>query len=146
MGNYITQTDLEERITLEKLIALTDDAKPPSGAVDAANMNRCINDAEAEANVYIAMRHSVPMSPVPAIVKAMTLDIVVYKLHARRKGASEDVTKRYENAVRFFDKIAAGKISLGVDILPTESPNEGGPRGSKGAADRVFTETTLKNF
>ena len=145
MGNYVTQTDIEKRITLDALIELTDDNN--IGAVDASNMNQCIDEAEGEVDGYLAKQYSVPLSTVPPVVKAMCLDMVVYRLYGRRPGTVPDyVRQRYEDAVSFFKRVADNKVSLGIDTEPPESPNEGGPEASKTTDDRTFTDDTLKNY
>ena len=144
MGNYVIQTEIEDKITQARLIELTDDNDVE--IVDTVKMNKAITDAEGEADAYLAKQYSVPITSPPAIVKAMCLDIVIYNLYARREGATEDVKDRHKNALKFFDKASRNEIALGINTLPVDSPNEGGPKSSKTNDDRIFTEDTMKNF
>ena len=137
MGNYITQTDIENRIGEERLIELTDD--DGLNTVNTTVLDQLISEAEGEVDGYLCKQYSVPLPSPPAIIKAICLDIVVYRLYGRREGTPEDVEKRYQNAIRYLEKVSKNQVSLGIDTLPPESPNEGGPQSVRSKEDRVFT-------
>jgi phage gp36-like protein len=113
---YATQTDLVERFGEEELIQLTDRANV--GAIDSAVLARAIADADAEIDSYVrAGGHTVPLSPVPDVVSRLAADIVRYRLHD--DAATDEVRKRYEDARRTLEAIAAGRVSLGADDAVT---------------------------
>ena len=73
------------------------------------------------------------------------MDIAVYNLYARRHDSMPDVRdKRYDNAVKFLGKVAAGTITLGAD------DPDGNPPASSGIASRsarqVMTREKLRGF
>jgi phage gp36-like protein len=140
---YSTITDIQDQLSEAELIGLTDDAG--AGAIDADVVGRAIADADEEIDGYIGNRAKVPLSPVPGIVRKMSVDIAVYNLYARRHDTIPDIRgKRYENALKFLVQVAAGKITLGA------ADPEGNPPSSSGIAaktfDQVMTSSKLSNF
>ncbi len=134
---YSIQTDIEEQISQDELIELTDDAG--SGSVDSSVVARAIADADAEIDSYCATRYSVPFDPVPVIIRKLSVDIAIYNLFARRSvlKVPEERQKRYDNAIRFLRDIAKGWISLGADA-PSE-PATGKAKATRTKDDRIFT-------
>ncbi len=132
---YSAQADILEQISEAQLIQLTDDAN--AGAVDDSVCSRAIADADAEIDSYCGSRYTVPFDTVLPIIRKMSVDIAIYNLYARRKGAPEDRLARYNNAVRFLRDVARGLTSLGADA-PAE-PVDGLPQATTVKTDRVFT-------
>lgn len=134
---YTVKTDILEQISEAELIQLTDDVG--AGSVDDAVVTRAIADADAEIDSYCGSRYTVPLSPVPARVRQLSVDIAVYHLYARRAGTLPEERKtRYQDAVRFLRDVASGKASiLGVDA-PAEV-TDSGPRATTVKSDRVFS-------
>ncbi len=139
MGVYITKTDILEQLPAEFLIQLTDDEG--IGAVNDDRVNAAIEGAEGEADGYLSTRYTVPLTPVPAVVKKFCADIAVYNLFSRRDAMPEEREKRYENAVKFFGNVSRGIVSLGAETPP---PTNSGPEFS--GPDRVFTKDKLEDF
>jgi len=134
---YSTQTDIEEQISQEELVELTDDSG--GGGVSASVVERAIADADAEIDSYCAVRYSVPFDPVPAIIRKISVDIAIYHLFSRRSviKVPEERQKRYDNAIRFLRDVSRGLISLGADT-PSE-PVTGKVQTTRTKDDRVFT-------
>lgn len=141
MGNYITKSDILTQLQLPALIQLTDDAS--AGVVDDAKVDAAIAHAEGEADGYLAVRYSTPVSPVPPVIVAFVVDMAIYKLYARREGAPEDVAQRYKDAVSFLTKAANGQVSLGNKTIVPD--NSGGSVDVK-SNPRVFTRDTMGGF
>jgi phage gp36-like protein len=135
---YSTQSDLEEQISQAELIELTDDAG--GGSVDVSALTRAIADADAEIDSYCGGRYTMPFSPVPVIIRKLSVDIAVYNLFSRRAVLKipEDRQKRYDNAIRFLRDVSKGLISLGADA-PAE-PSAGLPQATRTKDDRIFTQ------
>jgi len=139
---YATLDDIRERLPEDELVNLTDDAG--AGAVDAAAVARAIADADAEIDGYLGGRHPVPLSPVPALVRKLSVEVAIYHLHSRRGGAPEEWRKRYEDGRRLLENIAKGLVTLGGD-----APDSGQPAGGAAAAQsetRLFSRTGLRDF
>jgi phage gp36-like protein len=139
---YSLQADIVEQLDERTLVELTDDAS--LGAVDADVVTRAIADADAEIDGYCGSRHTVPFSTVPTLIRKCSVDIAIYNLYARRRGAPEWIEKRYNNAIRMLKDIAAGKVSLGEND-PDGTPAEThAPQIS--SATRVYSRDNLEGW
>lgn len=134
---YSTQSDIEEQLSQADLIELTDDAG--AAEVDTSVVARAVADADAEIDSYCGGRYTTPFSPVPVMIRKLSVDIAIYNLHSRRSTLKipEERQKRYDNAIRFLRDVAKGLISLGADA-PSE-PTDGKPQATRTKDDRVFS-------
>lgn len=113
---YATLQDLIERFGERELVGLTD--RHNQGVVDEAVVERALVDASGEVDGYVsAAGYPTPLAPVPRVIRAYCADIARYRLYD--DAASEQVTKRYEAAVRFLRAVAKGDVKLGA--TPPES-------------------------
>jgi len=133
--SYSAQADLTEQISEDKLTQLTDDAD--AGSIDADAVTRAIADADAEIDGYCATRYTVPFSPVPVLIRKISVDIAIYNLYARRTSVPEDRQKRYTDAIRFLKDVAKGIATLGNDE-PTDD-SDSGPEATVTKSDRIFS-------
>ena len=140
--SYSTKADILEQMDEDVLIQLTDDLD--AGEVDEDMVTRAIDDADSEIDSYCGVRHVVPFVTVPNRVRKLSVDIAIYNLYARRKGAPEDRKARYENAIRFLKDVAKGIATLGEDD-PDATPAES-HRPDIDQADRIFTRDKMKGF
>ena len=138
---YCTQSDLLEQISETELIGLSDDAG--AGAIDATVIARSIADADAEIDTYCASRYTVPFATVPAMIRKVSVDVAIYNLFARRRGAPDDRKERYKNALRFLEAVAKGDVTLGADDPEAASQNHA-PQMSSGT--RIFTRDKMSGF
>jgi len=139
---YSAEADILEQLDEDILIQLTDDVD--AGVVDDDAVTRAIADADSEIDAYCGKRYSVPFSTVPPRVRKLSVDIAIYDLYARRKGAPEDRKTRYENAIRFLKDVAKGVATLGEDD-PDGSPAEANTPDID-QSDRIFTRDKMKGF
>lgn len=115
--SYCTTADYADRYSEEELIQRTD--RLGTGVVDAAVFARAAADAAAEIDGYLAGRHSLPLASVPPVLVIVAADIVRYRLFP--DAAPEEVRKRYEDARRLLEALAAGRVSLGLPTPPDGS-------------------------
>ncbi|WP_438454699.1 gp436 family protein [Vreelandella venusta] len=108
---YCTQADLIERFGEDELLAI---ARDETGtAIDAAVVERACDDASGEIDGYVsAAGYPVPLSPVPRIVTAYACDIARYRLYDEH--ATDQVQKRYDDAVKFLKSVSRGEVRLGI--------------------------------
>lgn len=111
---YATQTDMTARFGEPEVIALTDRAN--LGTIDATVLTGALAEAAAEIDPYLAPRHKLPLASVPKIVTGFACDIARYRLCGSGVTLTDDIRDRYKDAVRFFEKVADGKIGLGLDL------------------------------
>jgi phage gp36-like protein len=142
---YSTETDITNQIDEAVLVELTDDEA--IGVVDSDRVTRAIADADEEIDGYVGSRHTVPLDPVPAVVRKLSVDIAIYNLYARRVDEVPPVRqKRYDGAIRLLEQIAKGTISLGADDPEGTPPDSDAPEVSSDNPDRTFTRDTMKGF
>jgi len=151
---YCTLDDIKKALEEATVIQLTDDENVKPAAIDPVDpdhtaiisrVDEAIETADAEIDGYCAVKYSVPLSPVPAVVNKLSVELAIYYLHGRRS-IPEKIEKRYERAVSRLKDIARGLLSLGVDPAPAASTSADSAQANKAVSDRVFTRDSLKGF
>jgi phage gp36-like protein len=118
---YATATDLEQRYGVHELTQRTDTTD--AGVPDAAVVALALGDATAEVDGYLSARYVLPLPTVPTVLTRITCDIARYRLWADR--ASDEVRRRYEDAVKLLTNISKGVVSLGLsDTDPSPTPSQ----------------------
>ncbi|MBW2560794.1 MAG: DUF1320 domain-containing protein [Deltaproteobacteria bacterium] len=139
---YCTQDDLLEQIDVATLIQLTDDDK--TGSVDESVITRACADADAEIDSYCGKRYSVPFTTVPPIVRKMAVDITIYNIYGRRRGAPNNREKRYDDQIRLLKDVARGLVSLGENDPDSTPASANTPHITSNP--RIFSRTSLEGF
>ncbi|WP_156272346.1 gp436 family protein [Neomoorella glycerini] len=122
MTMYCELADILAQVDRRKLIDLSNDDGEPvldengNPTINTANVNKAIEAAGSEIDSYASVRYQVPFSPVPPVIKKLAVDIAVYNLFSRKwTGEEEDnIILRYKNAVKLLEKIAEGKVQIGI--------------------------------
>jgi phage gp36-like protein len=108
---YATRADIENVYGPEllKIVAdLTEDGVPEDQAITQA-----LSEASSEIDSYIGVRYRrLPIDPVPPILTQICRDMGIYRLSLRAGPRTTEMRTRYEDAIRFLEKIAASKITL----------------------------------
>jgi len=134
---YATQADLTDYIGLAGLIAISD--RDDSGEVDADSVTAALADASSTVDSYISKW--LPLADVPLVLRRHTMAIAVYSL--ANNGETEDQRKRYEDAIRWLEKVAAGTVSLGIPPA-VEDPSATIGVVTYHTATRVMSRSTLR--
>lgn len=137
---YATQADLVERFGETEIIQLSD--RDRTGAIDSAVVTAKLADADAEIDAYLATRYTLPLASVPTVLKRVACDVARYHLFDDR--VTDDVRRRYEDALRFLQAVAKGTVSIGVDPIGQAPANSDLP--DHYALDPVFDRQTLGDF
>lgn len=132
---YCTEADIINQLPEERLIELADD--DGDGIADIGVVDKAIADADAEIDTYLSSRYTVPLSPAPAIINKICVDIAVWNLFSRRQVADDVAKERYRAAVDLLKLIAKGDVSLGV--VPEPAGGEQQIKSSREKSDRTFT-------
>lgn len=140
--SYITEADLITRFGQTEITQLAD--RDGDGQPDTAVVDQALADADALINGHLQAVHTLPLTTVPELVKMLAGDIARYQLYEDR--ATETVQKRYDAAVRTLEKIAAGRMSLGLDAGAETTPQAGGAKVVADAPERTFTGGTLAGY
>jgi len=139
---YCTQSDILDQMDDDVLIQLTDD--DDEGTVDGDKVTRAVANADAEIDGYCGVRYSVPFAAVPDIIRAISVDIAIFNLYARRRGATPAVRDRYDDRIAFLKNVAKGLATLGEDD-PDGVPSEThAPQIS--SSDRLFTRDSMEGW
>lgn len=140
--SYCELADLEEQISEDELIALSDDAG--AGIVDVSVTARAIADADAVVDAYCQDRYTVPLTPVPAMIRRLAVDIAIYNFYSRRDDTAPEIRKdRYKEAIRFLEKVSKGEIGLGA-ATPAPVNTSGGV--DIDSNDRIFSRSDMDGF
>lgn len=139
---YCTQDDIERLIPSEDLAVLTSEGGGPDEAVVAD----CIAKADAEIDGYLGIRYQVPLSPVPDLIKAISVDLAIYNLHKRRPllPTPETCRQSYVDRISFLKSVVAGNATVGASAA--EPPAVSQDVVEIGSGDRVFSRDSLKGF
>lgn len=130
---YCVITDLDG-ISAQRLIELTDDND--TGAVDEDIVNGKIEKATNLINGYAKPRYTIPIDPVPGLIKDLCAEITIYLLFCRRESVPEEWSLIYKSAIGKLKDISAGRISLGSNEVQ-ESEVE---FTNKTVDDRIFKD------
>ncbi len=139
---YCILTYILSRIDEADVIAYTDDYE--SGVVDVEAVGKAIAGADALINAHIAKRYSVPVSPVPDMVRDLAVDIAIYKICSHRSLAPDDRRKNYEDAVRMLGRIASGQAVIPDAAAAPAGSGDHAVNLSSGP--RVFSRDSLKGY
>lgn len=104
---YATEADLVARFG-EEIGGLKVMVSNPTFVEDA------IQDATEEINGHIGDRYSLPLPNVPSNLKRMACDIARYRLYFQQP--TDEVRKRYEDAVAFLKRVADNKAHLQIQL------------------------------
>ena len=139
---YCTQADILKQISEEELIDLTDDTH--AGSVNADVVTEAIEKADAMIDAYCQGRYTIPLSPVPTIIRALSVDLALYYLFARRADAMpEERRDGYKNAESFLKALSAGKVQIGA-ATPVRDDTPGSVEMDGNT--RLFTRTKMEGF
>lgn len=141
--SYIVIDDMIEKYGEEELIILTDKSNPPTGNYESVTIENAISDAQAEIDAYLSSRYALPLTEVPGILKRITCEIARYHLFG--SALTEEVEKKYTNAIRFLKEVATRKASIGINETTGTAP------ASESSADyfssgRAFDTKTLGDY
>jgi phage gp36-like protein len=140
---YATQSGLIQRYGEQMLVALTDRADVPSGAIDADVVARALAEADALIDGYLAGRYSLPLTIVPPILPPIAEVIAIYSLHITEPEAK--VKADYEAAMKRLAEISKGVILL-KDAAGIEPPATGTSGAQITDRTRDFTPGTMTGF
>jgi len=113
--SYVTNDDIETRLGTSTYIQLADD--DGDNVADAPVVDEARLGAEGEVNGNLARRYAVPIDltahpELTDLLKTITLDLIEFRLRARRPPVPEDAARTCKRARAFLTALAAGTIHL----------------------------------
>jgi phage gp36-like protein len=138
---YATVLDVERRLDPVHLIELADDDR--DGMADAEVVEAAIADADGLIDAYLQDRYPIPLDPVPALVRKLSIDLAVANLFARRR---ESVSPAHEARARLATEILIG-LNRGEIILGGLSASrKGSPESTTRDVEKTFGRDALETF
>jgi phage gp36-like protein len=139
---YSDIDDAKKAIPETELIQLTDDAD--AGEIDEDVVAAAIADADSEIDSYAMVLYDVPFSPVPPVIRKLSTRIAIHNLFQRRQITNEAVDKGYDDAVKFLQRLADGKVKFARED-GTEAASAGAELEIK-SQSRVFDRGKMEDF
>ncbi|KAB2908941.1 MAG: DUF1320 domain-containing protein [Ignavibacteriales bacterium] len=140
---YCSLADLQKRISVQEIIRLVSDSGSEPDFEDTSDAGRLLVEAAiisagTEIDFACAGRYTVPLSPIPARIVDICVDISVYNLFKRRfRDIPELIVKQYDDAKKELNEIAKGNRILNVNTSEENSPG-GGMAVNKTNADKTY--------
>lgn len=73
-----------------------------------------LQDASDYIDTFVGSKYELPLKIIPASLTRICIDIAIYYLANSDELVTEDIRKRYEDALRLLESIAKGIIKLPV--------------------------------
>lgn len=108
---YATRADMVLAFGEKECVSLTD--RSFTGDIDDEVLTGALNRASAEIDSYLVGRYPVPWPDTPGVLIGRCCDIARYLLCGADKQMTEEVRTRYEDAVRYLERVADGRHGLG---------------------------------
>lgn len=110
------------------------------GIADTDVVERALEGADGIIDSRIGVVYTLPLNDVPLVLVHYAGDIALYRMSYDCGTLTEEKRKRYEDAIRWLDQVAAGKAVLGGQPEP-DTKTSGGIRMT--AEPREYTRTKL---
>lgn len=139
---YATLADLITAFSEDEILQLSNIDDPDAIAIGRSVVDRALQDASDQIDAYLSARYSVPLNPVPSLIKNYTCDVTRYLLD--KDNPREEVTRRRDLVFAFLRDLSMGKANLpGIttsdSTLVSDVPIYSSPA-------RVWTTETLKDY
>ena len=109
---YATREDIVELYGDDVLVRVADIDR--DGIADDDVVEKGLQGADEVCNAYLSSQYTVPVVPTPGVVKTCAIDIAVYRMALMRGARTDEMRVRYEDALKLLDRIAQGKVGLGI--------------------------------
>ncbi|TKI08661.1 gp436 family protein [Martelella alba] len=131
---YATREDMVRQFGERECIALSD--REFTGEIDDDVLTGGLERASSRIDSYLAGRYPVPWPDTPGILVGICCDIARYELTGAETQNTEEIRERYEDALRYLERVADGRITLGR--LPNGQVAEGASVARFTSSGRVF--------
>ena len=118
---YCAVDDLRGLIEERHLVALSND-QPGAASINQVNIDAAIDQADKVIDGYAGVQRTVPLNPVPGLIRTLSANMAVFFLYRRRGQVPEIWEQQYRNDVQVLVKISTGQISFGAAALSEPPP------------------------
>lgn len=139
---YVTQAALIARFGATEIAQISD--LSGQGVTDAARITQIVNDVQARVDSYLAGRYILPLTTVPGAIEQIAADMARYLLQDMRP--TEEVRTRYQDGIRWLERVSEGKIQLGLDPASHQVGDAGGAQVGTTGGGRVFSSDSLSDY
>ncbi|MBG6246705.1 hypothetical protein CS369_21905 [Candidatus Symbiopectobacterium sp. 'North America'] len=108
---YVTRDDMVQAFGELECIKLTD--RKYTGDMDDEVLSGALARASAEIDSYLVGRYPVPWPDTPGVLVGRCCDMARYFLCGAGTQVTEQIRERYEDAVRYLERVADGRHELG---------------------------------
>jgi phage gp36-like protein len=108
---YATTADMVLAFGERECVSLTD--RSFLGEIDAVVMTAKLQQASAEIDSYLSGRYVTPWTDTPRVLVGRCCDIARYLLCGAGTQMTDEIRLRYEDAIRYLERVADGRITLG---------------------------------
>jgi phage gp36-like protein len=142
---YATQDDLLQSMTMQELIQITDDNRPPT-EVNATVVTGALADASAFVDSYCRSRYVTPLQASQDVTR-ITRDVAIYYLYKRRpQKMTDNVRLLFSDAQSLLKDVSVGKASLDQPVGSISPQVSGAGPVLPRCRDERFNEHNLKGF
>ena len=148
---YATQTDITDLYGPDALYVADRDG---DGVADAVSVERELRDGTSLIDSYLRTRYSLPFPDGTdlSILRRLCIDIAVYGLAQSRDVLTDELRRRYDDAIGSLVRLSSGKQSIAVPADPGEeetgaSVQSGGPQPVvQGGPERLFSREKTRGL
>ncbi len=121
---YATAQDIERIYSASVLdrVAYNPDLSPPGR--DPQMIARALDEAQAEIDTYLSVGYTLPINPIPPILRQLSVDIAIYRMALTFDKLTEEMRERYKSCCDLLKRIADGKAGLGIQTTDNQKPPE----------------------
>lgn len=142
--SYATIAEFKAGIPRRDLVALTD-LDYGTDTIDDGRIQAALDDATAEIDSYIAKAVTLPLDPVPRILRTLCRDLALHRLYVNIGHSMEARKSLRDDAVAFLRSVSRGDAALGDGAgVPPEIVTPG--VAMTDGAERQLTRDSLKGF
>lgn len=146
--SYISNDDVELRLGTARYVQLTDDAG--TGSANTQVVDEAREGGQGQVDSYLSQRYSVPIdlnthAEVAGVLKSITLDLVEYRLHARRRDVPVDVITKRDAAIVWLQRVGRGETGL-PSVAPIATNPASGVHAETTGDARLLSRDELSQF
>jgi phage gp36-like protein len=140
---YLTGEQYVARFGFEETVRVTDQDR--KGTIDGTRLQAAIDDATELVTSYLGVRYTLPLNPVPPLVRGMVADLARERLHAQRPMPA--ITQAADRARTQLRDLSAGRMALPDQTgAEAEMATAGWARSGGVIEGTVFNLDTLDRF
>ena len=144
--SYSTKEEVREMLKDDALNAIIGDTfiEDPAEREElvAPIIEGAIADADAEIDGYLAKRYAVPLSPAPKVINKFSN--LFSRIGIDESTDQKTYLNRYNAAIKFFELVADGKVSIGTEA---DDPASAAATGFSAKSNtRLFTRGSMRGM